>query len=151
MDFSKRKCPECGVKGFRKKNVIDDFEAAWKDHKAVPIIVDLELYVCTNCGNYAASPSDVKKIDAAAEESIRLWSSMFIEKILNVTKYTQKKLATECLGVSEVYISDLLKKKRTPKFQFWNSLKLFAIDPEGALKKLRRKVKREDFRPKKAS
>lgn len=134
MDFSKRQCPECGKKEFRKKNIIDNFEAAWKDHKAVPIIVNLELYSCT-CGNYAASPKDVRRIDEAAEQSIRLWSAIFLEEILAVSKFTQKKLADH-LGISSVYLTELKKMEKTPKFQLWNTLKLVALDPDATLKKL---------------
>lgn len=135
MNFKNRRCPECGEKAFERVNVKDKFEVTWKDYKSVPIIVDLDLWVCQSCSNHAATAEDIKNIDQAAETSIRLWASMFIETILIRSKFRQQKLA-EYLGLSAVYVSEIHKEKRTPKFQVWNTLKVVALDPDNMLVKL---------------
>jgi len=135
MNYKNRRCPECGEKAFERINVKDKFEAAFKDYKSVPIIVDLELWFCQSCGNHAATAEDIKNIEQAAETSIRLWASMFIETILIRSKFRQQKLA-EYLGLSAVYISEIHKEKRTPKFQVWNTLKVVALDPDNMLARL---------------
>jgi DNA-binding Xre family transcriptional regulator len=134
MKYENRLCPECGEKKFALANVKHDYKAPWKDYQSMPIIVDLELYKCGNCGNIAANGADLKKIDQAIETSIRLSTRLFLEQILTDSRFKKKKLA-DYLGLTPEYLSQLVNEKATPKFQVWNTLKAIAIDPEAMLKK----------------
>lgn len=135
MEIEKRPCSECGKKALVKTNVSENFSTPWKDYKSVPVVVELEIFVCNSCGNYALSSEDLRKIDQAAESSVRIWTRMFIDSILKKSHFKQHKLA-EYLGLSSVYLSELRQEKRTPKFQLWNILKIVALDPDQTLQKL---------------
>lgn len=129
-DFSHAQCGECGERQFIYKNLKDSYKTRWKDFPKITISVDFTAWECQICKNVAFSGSDLDSLDNAANESIRIQASAFIDVIKSRSKITSKKLST-ILGVSPEYLSVINSKTKTPSFQLWNLLRVISQDPCG--------------------
>lgn len=101
----------------------------WKDFSHVRLLVSFETLVCDGCGEMLLEGSDAKTLDDALEASIREQSSVFLSKIKESSLLSQKKLARK-IGLSEVYLSEIMGKKKTVSSQIFNFLKILANHPD---------------------
>jgi hypothetical protein len=129
MDLSKRRCGECGQKGYEKLAIKGHWRKPWKDFPSIFLTKDLEIWICSNCGAYASASSDAAKIDEAVESSIRDQVSQFLDIIHSKSGLTFEVIAYR-LGYSPSYISTLRQRNATPAFKLWNQLKSISIDPK---------------------
>lgn len=67
--LEKIRCGECGHKGFEWKNArgLSMYHGPGRDH--LELKVDLMLWVCPKCQNYACTVEDADRIDKAMNDS----------------------------------------------------------------------------------
>ena len=116
-------CPECKV-SLDKINLCHS-ELSWKDFKNVTLNSDYLVTGCSECGEFFLSKGDSKKIDELLEGSIREMTSQFVGRIKKTCKEPQKVIAKR-IGLTEVYLSELISKKKTPSYHIFNYLKVLA-------------------------
>lgn len=121
-----KQCGNCGKKMMRLQQVDGPF--SWKDFSSVTLIESIELLKCDHCNEIAIRPKDASTIDHAAEATIRALTGKLITTIIEREKCSQLVLA-ERVGVTPEYISQIKTGSRTPGFQTFNILKIFAEEP----------------------
>jgi DNA-binding transcriptional regulator YiaG len=100
---------------------------SWKDFSSIRLFHPVELLKCSSCGEIGYRPKDTKEIDRATEATIRTLTGAFISAILAREGCSQIILAQR-IGVTPEYLSGLKSGSRTPGFQTFNILKIFAED-----------------------
>lgn len=129
MDYSKRRCGECGNKSFSQKNVHGIWNRPWKDFPVIFMTNDHFVWTCDSCGNEGVDGSSGAETDELIEKSIRNQASQFLDVIKSKSGLNFEELAKR-LGITPSYISELRKEKKTPSYSIWTMLKLCARYPE---------------------
>lgn len=118
-----KQCGNCGKKTMQLQQVHGPF--AWKDFSSVTLLEPIELLKCTNCNEIGFRPKDGGAVDHAAEATIRSLTGKLITTILERENCSQLILA-ERVGITPEYLSGIKTGTRTPGFQTFNILKIFA-------------------------
>jgi ribosomal protein L37AE/L43A len=134
MNLHNKRCPKCGEKKFKRINVKGTAHGVfvWKDFPKVFLSQDLNLWVCTNCGNQAMVKGDAQRLDKAIEASIREQVAQLIQIILDKSGLTLREVHRRT-GISYQYLSNLKNKRRTPSFEKFNNLRLISTNPKSML------------------
>ncbi|XGC79835.1 hypothetical protein ACES2L_10885 [Bdellovibrio bacteriovorus] len=101
----------------------------WKDFPEVELQFEYHALKCNGCGEMLLSTTQIKEIDELLERSIRKQLSENIEHLKKVSGLKQKTLAKK-LGLTEVYLSEMISAKKTPSLQMFNYFKLLTLHPE---------------------
>lgn len=118
-----KQCGNCGKKTMQLQQVLGTF--SWKDFSSITLLEPIELLKCTNCNEIGLRPKDSGVIDHAAEATIRSLTGKLITTILERENCSQLTLA-ERVGITPEYLSGIKTGTRTPGFQTFNILKIFA-------------------------
>lgn len=125
--MKKMNCPICN-----NKIQLADIKGhvfPWKDFSQVRLLVSFETLSCSGCGEVLLQGRDSMTLDSALEESVRIQAANFLLKVKDESRLTQKALAKK-IGISEVYLSEIISKKKTVSSQIFNFLKIMANHPE---------------------
>ncbi|CZH18394.1 TPA: helix-turn-helix transcriptional regulator [Legionella pneumophila] len=120
-------CPNCQNK-LSQKNIIGN-SFPWKEFNDVLLLADFDALSCEECGEIILEGKDLVMLDKALEHSIRLKASNFLHNIKQKFNYSQKALARK-VGISEVYLSEIISMKKTVSIQIFNLLKILANNPD---------------------
>lgn len=123
MNTRKTKCLACG--GNLSVENLKGTVMPWKEFPFVEINTDFEIPRCVECGEEFLNSSEMKVLDGLIETSIRDKTSAFILMIKEKVRLSQKIIAKK-IGLTEVYLSELIGKKKTPSYQVFNLLKIIA-------------------------
>lgn len=123
-------CGECGKREMIYKNINGRSDFSWKDYPNIKIVVDLDLLVCSNCGNIGLISGDSEKLDNAIECSIKQQCNNLITFITTKNKCEQKELANH-IGISPEHLSQIKTGRMIPSFTTFNFLKTIAMSDKG--------------------
>jgi transcriptional regulator with XRE-family HTH domain len=100
----------------------------WKDFNFVELLTSFNSLSCQQCGETIISATDTELLDEALENSIRIQTATFLQQIKQTSKLSQKELAKK-MGITEVYFSEIISRKKTVSYQIFNYFKLLAKSP----------------------
>ncbi len=125
-------CPACGngleIKSLKGRTL------PWKQFPYIDLSEEFSTQSCSNCGEIFLKSTEATKLDVALENSVRNQTALFLQNIKENSALNQRALAKK-LGLTDVYLSELISKKKTPSYQFFNLLKLVSNN-RAALKEL---------------
>lgn len=111
-----------------KQSNICGYVFPWKDFNHVQLLVGFKALLCNKCGEILIQGKDTAELDHALEKSIRIQAANFLLTIKNNLTLSQKALAKK-IGLSEVYLSEIVSMKKTVSSQIFNFLKILANNP----------------------
>lgn len=68
----KGRCGECGSRKIKYLPVKKGEHFSWRSIPRVPIIIDVDLLTCQDCGNLLLGPGDCQRLDKAIEKSLEI-------------------------------------------------------------------------------
>lgn len=120
-------CLTCG--GSVKRKNIKGATFPWKDFPVVGLCFDVFLMVCENCGEFSVRRSETEALDKALEDSIKQKTADNLRLLMKKLNLNQKGLA-EKVGITPVYLSELIRGKKTPSFNFYKLIEIYSFQPD---------------------
>jgi len=120
-------CLACG--GSVKKRNIKGTTMPWKDFPKIKLCFDTFLLACDNCGEFSIRRSETKSLDKALEDSIHQQTATNLRLLMSNLNINQKQLS-EKIRITQVYLSELIRGKKTPSYNFYNLIRIYSLRPE---------------------
>ncbi len=124
---NQKHCLDCG--GSVKKKNIKGATFPWKDFPSVMLCFDVFLMTCDNCGEFAIRRSETKNLDKALKDSVHQQTTIYLNTLMKKLSLNQKDLS-EKIRITQVYLSELIRGKKTPSYNFYKLLKIYSQRPE---------------------
>lgn len=120
-------CLVCGGSVTRKN--LKGATMPWKDFPSVELCFDVFLLACNDCSEFTIRRSETKNLDKALEASIHQQIATNLRLLMKQLNLNQKELS-EKIRITEVYLSELIRGKKTPSYNFYKLMRIYSLRPE---------------------